>query len=83
MDQRRLELSDNSSVIVLSRNTSAENINLRNPNSVRTVQNSKFYKSGMFTSELQVTQKSRGACIHKYIMTFKWKKCFIEFFYSS
>ena len=82
MDQRRLELSDNSGVIVLSRNTSAENINLRNPNSVRTVQNSKFYKSGMFTSELQVTQISQGP-VFTSIMTFKWKKCFIEFFYSS
>ena len=54
MDQRWLELSDNSGVIVLSRNTSAENISFKKPKLSKNCTKSKFYNSGMFTSELQV-----------------------------
>ena len=54
MDQRWLELSDNSGVIVLSRNASAENISFKKPKLSKNCTKSKFYNSGMFTSELQV-----------------------------
>ena len=60
MDQRWLELSDNSGVIVLSRNTSAENISFKKPKLSKNCTKSKFYNSGMFTSELEVRQKSQG-----------------------
>ena len=53
MDQRWLELSDNSGVIVLSRNASAENISFKKPKLSKNCTKSKFYNSGMFTSELQ------------------------------